>query len=271
MIRFITAAPKTGSSYIAGAVILMQTSRFNHNANYRLYPDWWSPKTHYHDWDLRPEMGTALRDRLDPTLGKGGALYKGHFWATQKNIGVMEEGSEKLLIILRSPIDTVVAQYCSMLSDPEEARYNPIYPLKFREELRDVDTGIHCLITEGYLVHLLAFYSDWLNLLDDQWGIVIDYEGFIETPAHHMAALAQLNDLPYDAGVLERNIKPLTEMYTKTAFDPKVYSRGWTAGHGVWRKYFSAENVNAFRIIYDHMLAIHPGMERLNKQYEGGI
>lgn len=271
MIRFITAAPKTGSSYISGAVILMQTNTFNAKANYRLYPPWWSRDTMWHDWDLHPDLATALQDGFDTELGKGGAVYKGHFWATQKNIGIMEAGDDKLLIVLRSPLDALVAQYCSMLSEPDAALYNPIYPLAFREEYKDVDAGINYLITGGYLIHLLTFFSDWLHLLNDDWGIVMDYEGFIETPAEHMAYLAKLNNLPHDIGVLKRAVEPLTAMYIKDDLDPAIYPRGWTAGHGVAGKYVSPKNFGAFRSMYEHMLAIHPGMERLDQQYPGGV
>lgn len=271
MIRFIAAAPKTGSSYIAGAVILMQTARFNPTVNYRLYPHWWKHMGNSHDWDLRPDMEQALIQNFDTTLGKGGAIYKGHFWATQKNISVLEAAMGRCLVIMRSPIDTLVAQYCSMLYEPHEALYNPIYPLAYKEAYRDVDKGIEYLVTGGYLAHLLMYYADWLDRLDDRWGIVIDYEGFIEEPAEHMAVLAQFNSHPYDIGVLRRDIEPLVEMYTKTEIDPEIYPRGWTAGRGVWKRYFNVVNLDRFTQIFQRMKAIHPGMITLDQQYPKGM
>ena len=270
MIRYITAAPKTGSSYIAGAVILMQTDRFNPEAHYRLYPPWWSRHTYWHDWDLVPELEPLLTGHFDTDLGNGGAVYKGHFWATQKNIGVLESGDGKLVIVLRSPLDTLTAQYCSVLDDPYSALYNPIYRIKHTEAFKDVDHGINELITGGYLFHLLTFYADWLMLRDDHWGIVIDYEGFIENPAEYMAIMARLTERPYDLGALQRNLKPLTEMYTKTEIPPEVYPRGWTGYHGVYENYFSAENKSEFKRVYEAVSKVHPGMELLREQYPGG-
>jgi len=258
MIRFIAAAPKSGSSYIAGAVIMMQTDQFNVNANYRLYPDWWIHLSPSHDWDLRPNMEQVLVENYDPILGDGGAVYKGHFWANQKNISVLQAAEGSCLVILRSPIDTLAAQYCSMLAEPEEAKYNPIYPLNYKGDIEDVEAGIDYLINEGYLTHLIMFYSDWLYTAGLPDKHVILYEEFVENPAKVMAGLATEIEKPHDLGVLQRNMEMLTGFYTKKEIDPKIYPRGWTAGVDIWKNYYSDTNVKQFEQVWAGMMQGNP-------------
>ena len=270
VIRYVTAAPKSGSSYVSGGIVLMQVDRWREEQKYRLYPPNWSYATHWHDWDLYPALEQDL-EWHDDKLGKGGAVYKGHFWATEKNLGIIEGGHSKLVMVTRAPVDVLACQYCSILQEPEEGCYNPIFPTRMLLSDCSVDEGINYLITGGYLVRLLMFYADWFSSLDPQWGSRVSFEDYLRAPTKTMNKLAREANIPVcDEKTLSANIKVLARLYIKDDIDSQYYPRGWTGGVGSGDNYLNEENGNEFQNTWNKVRELVPGMELLDKCYPGG-
>ncbi len=271
MIRYVTAAPKTGSSFIAQCIAFMQAESFDPDKQYRVYPDWWW-QLRGREWDLRFDMPTFLR-LMDDTLSPGGAIYKGHFWANQRNLGVLDEGNDKYIVVLRSPADTLAAQFCSAREEPGMAWYNPIYRIDARKCV-DIDEGINHLIKDGYLKHLLQWMADWAQLIDKTKGHLVIFESFLENKVSVLKDVASWADIhPCWNAVENHAIK--TDLYYRdgktTDANPEIYPKGWSGYKGVYAKYFNEEHIKAFSRVYMSMFPGSPGMKAINRLYAAGF
>ncbi len=269
MIRYITAAPKTGSSYISGCIILMQAADFWLDTNYRMYPPWWS-QTKGKDWDLRDGAGIMIAN-TDERLSPGGSIYKGHFWATQKNLGILESETNEYVVLLRSPADTLTAQFCSVRAQPKEAKYNPIYPID-HTKFDSIEGGLLSLINDGYLAHLLMWMADWIDNLDAEKGRLLLFESFVQDPIFSLTELAEWVGVVMKPELV-KHAEGIRQFYYKPdeGIDTNVYPKGWTGKIDVFTHYFTKPCADAFEEVFSAMTLTHPGMAMLNNLYPAGL
>jgi hypothetical protein len=260
-IAFITAIPKSASSLLANCI-----GTLSGGVDFRMYPKWWRMPLG-HDWDLRPSIYDHLNDHA--------AVYKGHFWSNGKNLAVLDMCKEAhYVIVLRSPKDQIAAEFCSALYQRKDNAYNPIHPIdNDRMHRGKVDAGINYLISEGYLLHSLSWMTDWLTFRHLDRSLVIRYEDLVGDPLVMLKDISEWTGTDLSDSQIE-DIWARCNGKTKagaTGYGNEYYPRGWTGEVGIWRKYFSEANDEAFQKVYDGFMAANKNGGRLDDLYRGGM
>jgi hypothetical protein len=252
----ICALPKSASSVIGSCIIELSSEKGAKGRRYARY------MLANKDSDLRPEL---VQD-----FPRGGVL-KYHSRASSKNLKVIEFLGAKYVILLRHPIDQLVALYCQVLNDcyKKEAIkencwvYDHVYPLKFSKFQTGVNMSdtFQYMIREGYLNAALSWITDWLYLRDTENSLVLKYEDFVISRNKTLNAISNfLNgcDAKEDS-IVKCNLIADRTVNGRASFDKKrVYSRGWTGKIGIWKNYFSERNKNDYISVVEAFLKYHP-------------
>ncbi|MHC4427461.1 MAG: hypothetical protein ACYS0D_02525, partial [Planctomycetota bacterium] len=123
----------------------------------------------------------------------------------------------------------------------------------------------------GELLEALRFAGRWLSIRDRDRSLVVTYEGFMDDPIGTLAAMNRLFALELPEAALTeiyRRAAPLTDRETNGyRHDRRIYPFGWTGRAGVWRQYFSPDNVATFKAIFTAFCTTCPWGEAISEVY----
>jgi len=256
--KFIAAIEKSGSSLLADLLAAMtrldRGLPIDYPASFRGYPAWWS-LGRGHDWDLRADIGA------DPMFtSQPGAIYKGHIPPTQKNLRILEiYRTSRYLVCIRDPRDQAVAKFCQLLRR-DRNRGELTEPLTEAETHERLDA----YLTSGELIESLVFVGKWIAERHEARSGVITYEALMTEPAATLRKIADLYEMDLDDAALDRvwrAVSPTTDRRTgadRSAADRVIYPLGWTGEIGVHARYFSAQNAETFRRVFEGFEAAGP-------------
>ena len=258
----VVAIPKSASSVIGSCVAEMLPASIDKTRGYASY------MLNNRDSELRPEL---VRD-----FPNGGVL-KYHTNPTGANLKVLDLLGVKYIVLLRHPIDQMVAQYCSVfgfddvvVNNASGWIYDSIIPLRVDTLSPETpDESIKYLIENGYLTSALRWMIDWLRIRDPVRSKVVRYEDFVEDRR------AMLNDVSrfikgadVDDSTFEKSVA-ISESYsgTRDKTNGSLYPRGWSGKIGIWREYLSEENLNRYAHVVDGFCRNYPDSDMLISLY----
>lgn len=254
----VAALPKSASSIIGSCIATIQKAS-GCGAGIRNYARYMVANQ---DSDLRPELV------LD--FPQGGVL-KYHPRATGKNLKVLDLLGVKYIILLRHPVDQLVALYCHMINENllEDAinkdSWIPehIYPLNWRlfQDGVDIEETIRYLINEGYLNAVLSWAADWLHFRDVNRSLILKYEDFV---VNQKDTLKNISNFLYGKDLDQKTLMKCNSiaegLVNKRASDDNIrkYPRGWTGQVGAWKNYFSNQNKRDYISVVKKFLDYYP-------------
>lgn len=231
----------------------------------------------------RPQT-SQLRPELVRDFPYGGVM-KYHTNPKSENIETLSILGAKHLLVLRHPLDALVATCCHFRGDEvhdqaydwdavgeNEAEIVPnmIYPVQaapFRKE-RPVDEGLDHLIEEGYLQALLSWTTDWLRFRSRERSLVVRYEDFFTDTANEVERIARFLE-PQVASTLVKKMQTAIaeDIQPPDRDDDEKYPRGWTGKIGTWRNYLSDDQKAAYDRVVDAFERLHPRADLLRETY----
>jgi len=126
---------------------------------------------------------------------------------------------------------------------------------------------------DGTLLESLQFVGKWLAKRDPQRSMVTTYEELINAP---LDVLSRMNEL-YELGLTDQQIsqiydyaQPVTNRETgqdHSGYDKTVYPLGWTGRIGIYKQYFSQENLQAFDRVFQAFCQASPWGDHIRQVY----
>lgn len=286
---FVAALPKSASSlmWLMVSALQEQNGRADPGRQRGRLPHPLLPLT----WDLLdnfPEGGT----------------FKSHAPAFATTSGFLRILACKYVVLLRHPADFIPALYCHIKGEfvgmpnsdpvgslPAHTRKrvidwmgcNPaseVGPEQWVETIAPVQRSIFaagvpleealgCLIADGALLRAMQWMADWLRYRDEKRSIVITYEELmgdfnrtIERLATFVRGEAPTDDILTYLDHVTREVAR-----EGLAKDPEKYPRGWTGEVGIWRQYFSENNMLSYDKVVGGFLSHYPNATRLASIY----
>jgi hypothetical protein len=193
----------------------------------------------------------------------------------------------RYIVLLRHPADYIASLYCHGLRYGPDSFIDARALARFPERtiklenlswsgsidpcVFDPDTpserALNILIGDGPLLHGLQWMADWLAYRNDARSIVIRYEDLMTDFDATIEKLSQfLRQKPAGSYLLDY----LTHVWAANPADmhsSQHYPRGWTGELGIWRQYFSAENVSRFNAVCDGFLKFYPRADSILHPY----
>ncbi len=233
----------------------------------------------------RQKIPPALRfpsglDRLMPLhrdLGRifpRGGYYATHAEASFPTLEVLHVTGAKYLIMVRHPLDQLVANYCHLAKYIGQAKTVPAHPEFFYAIPQAVyrrkfflpgvppDEGLAHLIEEGALEASLRWMADWAALRDAEQSHLCRFEDLLLEPGRTVDELCHFLRPGYSVGRA-----PAAHAFAQASKDYKshtlsvnaatAYPRGWSGEIGIWKKYLSAENLAKYREVTGKFMLTH--------------
>jgi Sulfotransferase domain len=206
-----------------------------------------------------------------------GGVYKNHAPISRETDRFFKVQGGKSIILLRHPADHVAAFYCHQRGvvgeikasdgDVPAARLSawwfaaaPTRISHFRSA-SSVEKAMDHLIADGYLFKMLEWISEWVLFRNENLSIVVTYEQLMNDYDGTLGRLSQLirGEAPTDDVLTYlRHVKKSVGDEGKEKDRLDKYPFGWTGAIGVWRRYFSPENVRRYNETVEKFLACHP-------------
>jgi len=256
----VAALPKSASSIIGSCISVIHSKGFDRR-------DYGRYMQKNDDSDLRPEIVK------DFPLG---GLVKYHTSPTSKNLKVLMNLGVKYVILIREPIDQITAIFTHYLYNnhgSNEIIFDHIYPLN-REKLykNDHDETLRYLIQDGYLFKILSWIVDWLTFRDNKKSIIITYESFIEQRKETIDLLSKFfhgngadDNVSIKCNSIADDYKTKRERSIK--LNEQSYPHGWSGKIGIWKDYFSEENIARYNRVVRNFLESYPNASLLYNSY----
>jgi len=265
----VAALPKSASAVIADCIAAIQSesggvgirrpTRYMH-AN--------------HDPDLRPELVQDFPQ---------GGVFKHHPRATGKNLRVLDLLGVKYVILLRHPVDQLVAYYCFILDKTNPLLkdairkdtwvYDYMYPLNWRlfQDGVSPNETIQYMIRDGYLNAILSWITDWLRFRDVNRSLVVRYEDFM---TKRRETLNNISNFLYGRELDEKTLMKCNSIAEghatrkrSDADNTRKYPYGWTGKIGIWKTYFSEENKRDYLSVVKKFLDYYPNASLILEAY----
>jgi hypothetical protein len=261
----VAALPKSASSVIGSCIAAIQSKSGVGVRGYARY------MLANQDPDLRPEL---VQDFLQ------GGVLKFHPRATGKNLKVLDLLGVKYVILLRHPVDHLVARYCHVLDGPllkdairkDSWIYDSIYPLDYRlfQDGVNLDDTIQYMINEGYLSAVLSWIADWLRFRDVNRSLVLRYEDFIrnrDQTLNNISHFLYARDLDKKTLMKCNSVAERLTTEQSEANNTRKYPRGWTGKIGIWKSYFSEGNKRSYLSVVKGFLDYYPNASLVLEVY----
>jgi hypothetical protein len=147
--------------------------------------------------------------------------------------------------------------------------HDVIFPVdvRFFAPSVSVDDTIAHMLAAGYLYYALNWIVSWQLLRVRNISIIVRYEDFIGDPE---ATLRRVNHVLFPENAddaVAAGCKVFAENNYDTDLDPDIYPRGSTAAQGIWRNYFSPENLRLYNSVCGRFLTDHPYGQLLKQLY----
>ena len=189
-----------------------------------------------------------------------GEIVNSHTSPEGYNRYILENLSNvRYLILTRDPRDQIAAIFCHLLKDKNIAlRKFDAFGAIGDLSASDVDEGIRHLLEDGYLQRTLIWLEGWLSWRHKERSAVLSYEEF---HSDRLGAIDNAAIFFFGRPIPEHMKDSLTAELQKKGhaesqvdMRPEIYPRGYTAGEGIWRSYFSESNTSRFQKIAGAML-----------------
>jgi hypothetical protein len=257
---FIAALPKSASSYawLVISALQEQSGRANPNRSLGTLPDPFAPLT----------LGTLER------FPQGG-VYKSHAPANTSTFEALNSIGCKYVILFRDPADFIPALYCHLKSYPEELEENSLYFEAIFSEIQpavlqmSLDEAMAYLINNGALRGALAWMTGWTKSRNERISSLVTYEDLVN---NFDATLERLSHFVRKEPPSDDITRYLTHVMMSVASEGAAksashYPRGWTGTIGVWKQYFSSNNLQDYNRIVERHLAENPDSRYLLSIY----
>lgn len=195
-------------------------------------------------------------------------VIKKHYAPTNHNVYVLNKDNIKYIILIRHPLDMMVANYCNIRK--RFTTKHPIFDLdaKMKSKWNDIELSLSYLIKEGFLKNSLFWMENWICNRNKDNSIIIRYEDLIRKFKSTInLTYSFIHGKEIDKSTLDvcGNIFKLTKKEIEEKEDiVGFYPNGWTGRVNIWKDYMSEENIKEYKSIIDEFLKV--GRE-LNKIY----
>jgi len=243
---YISAIPKSASSLLWLLVSALQEpdGRANPYRLRGLFPAPYEP--------LTPDIM-----RLFPF----GGTYKSHAPADTLTIQTLRQLACPYIISTRHPADFIPALFCHCKADLGKSTSSPGFVRLLGEIPKSVFEGpieaaMSHLINNGALDGILTWILNWLEFRDPEMSTVLRYEDLIDDFELSINGLSNfLLGRTIDADTMTYLIRVTKEVYEAgQAKSRSQYHEGWTGGTGIWRRYFSKQNIRDYnKVIERHI------------------
>lgn len=196
----------------------------------------------------------SLRTSLRWRAPIGGVLH-GHALPTKETLAAARALDARLVVTVRHPADQIAAVAC----------HTRRQVLAARGERRD--TTVADSIRSGRLYRWLHWVGEWLRVSRHAAVHVVRYEDLMAKPRETIEAAAEFA-FGGRAGRMERALAQL-ETRRPDWSDPYIYPQGWTGDAGIWRAYFDAADLTAYRRVVAGFLDCHPAAAQVRQLYPG--
>ena len=228
-----------------------------------------------------------LQFELMDTFRRGG-VFSGHAPLTFDTNLFLRATRCRYIVHLRHPADFIVALYCHG-ADGRLARFVPphvldrlsfapaederwIYALSaidasiFDKDRSDPDEAIAHLLRDGPLFKAMAWMCDWLAYRDPNLSSVSTYEALMSGFDPAIDRLSHfVRGRPVDNYVMDylKHVVNYEAERSKTK-DRKRYPKGWTGEVGIWKRYFTQNDVSLYNKAVRRFLAYYPNAHTLS-------
>ena len=184
------------------------------------------------------------------------------------------DGNNRYLVVVRNPVDQLVAFYCHVLKHinmhrvpghPELICTTPMANCRADAFATGrIDDGLLHLIRDGYLDGCLRWMADWLHFRSASGSRVVRYENFISNTADVLLGLQNfMSDfVDFSGDHLANAVKALAD-YRRKSYEAndnrdQFYPRGWTGTADVRTRYLSAAAMKTARDVVAQFSATSP-------------
>jgi hypothetical protein len=210
-----------------------------------------------------------------------GGVFKNHAPIDFQNDIFLKQTGCKYVILLRHPADHLAALYCHIFGRRDEVDIDvPIeretpwsfsigqHPATLAHSRPDVAIGQ--LIECGYMFKCLLWMADWISFRHPDQSRLLRYEDIINNFENCITELCWFIRGTAPDDDLTRYLVHVFNHATdegngKDALEK--YPHGWTGHVGIWRNYFSDENINSYNRALHSFMNAYPQAKALSAIY----
>jgi hypothetical protein len=209
-----------------------------------------------------------------------GTVFKNHAPLEYHNNYFLKETGCKYVVLIRHPADQLVAFYChtrglfreKLQASIEQQASSEFaigqYPLNVVTD--DPHAAISSLIECGYLLKSLIWIADWIAFRHHSQSRLLRYEDIV---GDFHAVVAQLCWFIRGRGPDEDLMDYLLHVFDHELSEGQKknnlekYPFGWTGRAGIWRDYFSEENISNYNEVINSWKKLYPPAEHVFAAY----